>query len=438
MAKDVIMPALGMAQETGTLLQWLKNPGDAIAKGEPLMEIETDKATVEVEAPASGVLASITAHPGDVIPVGQRIAIILAQGETEPAVAPVESASTPELDAELVIASNAPAVTATPVAARMAAEHDLNLAQIKPNGGRVQKEDVLAYLASRAKPPEPDRKLASPKAKRLAQERDLDLHAIPGSGPDGAVIAADVLAYTPASIQAAGASSPAQAPAESETLAASHTWRLMAERVMQSWSTIPQFHLERAVNAARLMTWREEAQRRGLERITYTDLLVKLAAAALRQHPRLNASWQNDDILSNPEINISIAVALEDGLVVPVIHRADQLGLGELATRRLDLAAKAKAKKLSIDDLSRGTFTISNLGMYGVDSFTAIINPPQAAILAISRIADQVVALNGAPSVQPMMTLSLTCDHRVVDGARGAQFLQTLADLIENPLRILD
>lgn len=438
MAKDVIMPALGMAQETGTLLQWLKKPGEVIVKGEPLMEIETDKATVEVEAPASGVLASITAHPGEVIPVGQRIAVILAPGEHEPAAANTETAAQPELDAELVIAPNAPTVTATPVAARMAAEHNLDLGQIKPGGGRVQKEDVVAYLEANAKTPEGKRALASPKARRLAQERGLDLKQIPGSGPQGAVLAADVLAFHPAEEQPATSPAPVSATENRETLKVGHVWRVMAERVMQSWATIPQFHLERSVNAAHLMAWREEVQARGFERITYTDQLVKLVAAALRHHPHLNASWQDGNILANPEINIGIAIAIEDGLVVPVIHHADQAGLNELATRRLDLVAKAKANKLSPQDLQDGTFTISNLGMYGVDAFTAIINPPQAAILAVSRIADQVVALNGSPSVQPMMTLSLTCDHRVVDGARGAQFLQTLADLIENPMRMLD
>jgi pyruvate dehydrogenase E2 component (dihydrolipoamide acetyltransferase) len=212
----------------------------------------------------------------------------------------------------------------------------------------------------------------------------------------------------------------------------------MAERISQAWTTIPHFYLLREVHASRFVAWYDEARTRVHEKITYTDLLVKLTAVALRQHSRLNASWLKDTIVLNPQVNIGLAVAVEDGLVVPVIHQADTLGLSQLAARRMELVAKAQTGKLTLDDLSGGTFTISNLGMYGVDAFNAIVNPPQAAILAVGRIAERVVALNGQPAVQPMMTLSLSCDHRVVDGARGAQFLQTLANLIEDPMRLLD
>jgi pyruvate dehydrogenase E2 component (dihydrolipoamide acetyltransferase) len=337
----------------------------------------------------------------------------------------------------------------------MAAEHNLDLAQIKPQGGKVQKEDVLAYLAALtphlpppAPPPSPRpsdvergegwhavpgrRVRASPKARRLAQERGLDLKAIRGSGLDGAVLAADL-----PSLSGRGAGGEGELPAGTEVLSVSRMWRVMAERVTQAWTTIPHFYLLREVNAARLIAWREEAQKRA-HNLTYTDLLVKLTAAALRAHPRVNASWKDGGIALNPDINIGLAVAVDDGLIVPVIHRADQLGLSELAARRAELVAKAQAGKLPLADLSGGTFTLSNLGMYGVDAFNAIVNPPQAAILAVSRIADRVVALNGQPAVQPMMTLSLSCDHRVVDGARGAPFLQTLAEQIEEPMRLLD
>jgi pyruvate dehydrogenase E2 component (dihydrolipoamide acetyltransferase) len=214
-------------------------------------------------------------------------------------------------------------------------------------------------------------------------------------------------------------------------------WRVMADRLTQAWTTIPHFYLIREVNASRLVTWREKVQKNSTEKITYTDLLVKLTAVALKQYPRLNASWLNDNIVLNPDINIGLAVAVDDGLLVPVIHHADELPLTELAIRRSGIVKRAQANKLSLDDLSGGTFTISNLGMYGVDAFNAIVNPPQAAILAVSRIADRVVPVNGQPAVQPMMTLSLSCDHRVVDGARGAEFLQALADLIEEPLQLL-
>ena len=429
MAKNVIMPALGMAQETGTLLQWFKAPGDSITKGEPLMEVETDKASVEVEATASGILANVTAKPGDVVPVGQTMAVILTPGE---------ATSLPKAE------STPASITATPVAARIAAEYKLDLGAIKPGGGRVQKEDVLTYLAAQKSTQGNGRALASPKARRMAQERELDLKTIAGRGPDGAVLAADVMA-----VQVSVAPEPTvetfrrNVSTEPEMLAVSKMWRVMAERVSQAWTTIPHFYLLREVNATRLMAWREDAQKRataekGAGKISYTDLLVKLVGAALRAHPRVNASWKDGDIILNHDINIGLAVAVDEGLVVPVIHHADQMSLSQLAARRKEIVAKAQANKLPLSDISGGTFTISNLGMYGVDAFNAIVNPPQAAILAVGRIAERVVPLDGQPAVQPMMTLSLSCDHRVVDGARGAQFLQTLAEMIEEPLRLLD
>jgi pyruvate dehydrogenase E2 component (dihydrolipoamide acetyltransferase) len=435
-AKDVIMPALGMAQETGTLLQWLKAPGDSIVKGEPLMEVETDKTTVEVEAPANGILANVTAQPGDVIPVGQTIAVILAPGEAVP-----KSAASPAAVSVTAKAEPVPAtIQATPIARRIAAEHQLDLAQVKPQGGRVQKEDVLSYLAAQEKPVASGRALASPKARRLANERGIEIKIIPGSGPQGAVLAADVLTFSPVLVSAEDDAKPTDTailPAQ-ETMTVSRMWRVMAERLSQAWTTIPHFYLLREVNATHLASWLNEARERSTEKITYTDLLVKLTAAALQQHPRLNASWLNNTIALNSDINVGLAVAVEDGLVVPVIHRADTLGLAQLAARRAELVKRAQAGKLALDDLNGGTFTISNLGMYGVDAFIAIVNPPQAAILAVSRIAERVVPLNGQPAIQPMISLSLSCDHRVVDGARGAQFLQTLAELIENPMRLLD
>jgi pyruvate dehydrogenase E2 component (dihydrolipoamide acetyltransferase) len=204
----------------------------------------------------------------------------------------------------------------------------------------------------------------------------------------------------------------------------------------QSWTSAPHFYLVREVNATRLMTWRERAGKQGV-RVTYTDLLVRLVAAAIKQHPRVNVSWKDGTLVSHAEINVGLAVALEDGLVVPVLHRADTLTLPEIATRREDVVARAQSGKLRPADIQGGTFTISNLGMYGVDAFNAIVNPPQAAILAVGRIAERVVPVNGQPAVQPVMVLTLSCDHRAVDGARGAQFLGALADLVGEPLAIL-
>jgi pyruvate dehydrogenase E2 component (dihydrolipoamide acetyltransferase) len=467
--KDVIMPALGMAQETGILLQWLKAEGETVTQGEPLMEIETDKATVEVEAPASGVLARVTAKPGDEIPVGQAIAVILTADE-ETRTRGREDAQTGESETEVAsshrLTLHPRGIASSPVAARMAAEHNLELSQIKPDGGRVQKADVLAYLqdkavsGQRSAVPEPQApygqggyvlggpQLASPKARRLAAEHGLELAAIKGSGPEGAVIAADVeqamtrrreeprrevAAEEPLTFQ------PSLSPTtEIATLPVSRMWQVMAQRLTESWTTIPHFYLAAETNAAALIQWRERALQRATEKISFTDLLVKLVATALRQHPRLNAKWENHTIVLNEAINVGLAVAVEEGLLVPVIHQADQLGLNQIAARRKELVTKAQSSKLSLNDMSGGTFTISNLGMYGVDAFNAIINPPQAAILALGRIADRVVPVNGQPAVQPMLTMTLSCDHRVVDGVRGAQFLQTLGELIEEPMRLLD
>lgn len=430
MAKEVIMPALGMAQETGTLLRWFKSEGELVTKGEPLMEVETDKAAVEIEAPASGTLSNIIAHEGDVIPVGQRIAVILASGESNNASPPQSQTtvvSSPPADSQLR------PIAATPVAARLAAEHNIDLAQIRTNGGQIRKEDILAYLDAQNKPTTPTRILASPKARRLAHENDIDLSTIKGTGPEGAILVSN--------LQSLLTNSPnfqSSEPTTNYQLPTSRVWRVMVDRLSQAWTTVPHFYLIREVNASRLVTWREKVQNHSAEKITYTDLVVKLTAAALKKYPRLNSSWIQDSIVLNPEINIGLAVAVEDGLLVPVIHHADELSLSEIAVRRSELVRRAQTNKLTLDDLSNGTFTISNLGMYGVDAFNAIVNPPQAAILAVSRIADRVVPVNGQPAVQPMITFSLSCDHRAVDGARGAQFLQALADLVEEPLQLLN
>lgn len=433
MATDVIMPALGMAQETGKIVRWLKTEGEAVQKGDPLLEVETDKATVEIEAEVAGVLANVTAGAGADIPVGETIALILVAGEAAPEPTQRTPPSTPASDGETEPAVGVPA---SPVAARIAAEHGIDLSEIRPTGARVQKSDVLAYLDARADgggaAGEASYRLqpASPKARRLASGRGLDVAEIVGSGPGGAVLAADVTAVAERRTEQ-------PEPAAGATMDVSRIWQIMAERTTQSWQTVPHFYLEREVNAGRLITWRERVQPRTAQKVTYTDLLVRLVAATLREHPRVNATWADGAIRQNQDVNVGLAVAVEDGLVVPVIHDADTLTLDELATRREDLVTRAQAGSLRPDDLAGGTFTVSNLGMFGVDAFNAIINAPQAAILAVGRIAERVVPVDGAPAVQPMMTLTLSYDHRVVDGARGAQFLDTLADLIEEPLGLL-
>jgi len=452
MTTNVIMPALELAQETGKVLHWLKSPGDRVSKGEPIVEIETDKVTVEIEAPASGVLQDVSAREGDVVPVGQTIAVIGEEaGVTSTAAPPSRGsgAARPSTTGRAVAGadgrgaeSSAAAIKASPLARKIAEQHAVDLAQIRTSSGRIEKADVLAYVESRppssvAAAPGARLSAASPKARRLAVERGVDLAVLVGSGPNGAVLAVDVAAAAVIGPPRAPGVAATPVVARPEGPGISTIWRIMAERMTASWTSAPHFYLVREVNVSRLVSWRERLAKRPGARITYTDLLVKLVAATLAQHPGMNASWKGGAIARNAEVNVGLAVAIEDGLVVPVLHRADTLALSDIAGRREDLVGRAQAGKLRPADIQGGGFTISNLGMYGVDAFSAIVNPPQAGILAVGRIADRVVALDGRAVVQPTMVLTLSCDHRVVDGARGAQFLGTLAELIEEPLALL-
>ena len=447
METQVILPALGMAQETGIIVRWLKAEGQEVTKGEPLVEIETDKATVEIEASTSGILTNVTGAVGVEIPVGQVIASIIDSAEVsqENALAKggiayrktISDGHAPPQSGERLSS-----VSASPLAARIAAEHNLDLETIKPSGKRIQSSDVLALIQDRqtAEPMiagQPRLVPASPKARRLAAEQGKEIGKIQGSGPGGAILVADVQATKTESTLIQVAEPVTGMIGAQKESAVSHIWRVMAERTMQSWTSIPHFYLVREVNASRLMSWREQIQKFTSEKVTYTDLLIKVLAATLRERPRLNASWHAGSIIFHEEINVGLAVAVDEGLIVPVIHRADEYDVQGLARIRKELITRAQAGKLGTQDIQGGTFTISNLGMYGVDAFNAIINSPQAAILSVGRIAERVVPVSGQPSVQPMMVLSLSCDHRVVDGARGAQFLATLADLIEEPLGLL-
>ncbi len=495
MATEVILPALGMAQETGKIVQWLKAEGEQVKKGQPIAEIETDKATVELESPSDGVLSDIRGAVGDDVPVGQVIARILAPGELAQGQISKEVTSPPSStqmngaqplsvtsNGQDVAETNKPAKSPSRLASRIADEYKIDLNQVTPAGRRIQKADVLTYLQNQqgATPvaTETHTTMASPKARRLASEQGKDLGAIKGTGPGGAVLAADVVAAVAVASTAApsaiavettlldsvevpvhadrGKPSPDEsrqdngqasfhgsAQASTNGASGSHevaigtTWRIMAERTTQSWTNVPHFFLTREVRASRLISWRTQILKRSTEKVTYTDLLVKIVATALRAHPRLNATWRNGTIVLQDDVNVGLAAAVEEGLVVPVIHQADELSLNGIAQQRKDLVNRAQAGKLRPQDLQGGTFTISNLGMYGVDAFNAIINAPQAAILAVGQMVERVVPVDGQPSVQPMMMLTLSCDHRVVDGARGAQFLAMVAELIEEPLGII-
>jgi pyruvate dehydrogenase E2 component (dihydrolipoamide acetyltransferase) len=401
MAFSVVMPALEMAQETGKLIAWRKQEGDRVTKGEPLLEIETDKAVVEVEAPADGILAGITASAGADIPVGQTIAWIVAPGEKPPATEPAASAP------------GARAVSQT---------------KSEPAGAIMVAPPAVA-AATNAK--------ISPKARRLAKELGVEVSRLRGSGPGGEILASDVQAAA-----AAPASSLASPEKEASGFEVpTSIGRLMAERTTQSWTTVPHFFVSRQIEATALNEFRNrivrEIEKASSVRITHTDLLVALASRVLHKHPRLNASWSAQGIRLHARVNMGVAIAVNDGVVAAVIPNAHTADLAEIATRRRDIAERARAGKLRPPDIADATFTISNLGMYHVDAFNAIITPPQAAILAVGAIADRVVAVDGKPAVRPMMTLTLSCDHRVADGARAAMFLDDLAMAIQAPATAL-
>jgi pyruvate dehydrogenase E2 component (dihydrolipoamide acetyltransferase) len=400
MAISVVMPALELTQETGKLVSWRKKEGEAVAKGETLLEVETDKAVVEVEALADGFLAGVKAKEGDVIAVGRTIAWIVAKGESAPA---------DEAPAAVVAGVTTPAARA--------AESTAPSADAAIAGARLK---------------------ISPKARRLANELHVNLDTVRGSGPGEEILASDIEAAAKswAVLPSVFASS---SDAKIETLTA--IGRLMAERTTQSWTTVPHFFLVREVDASALPQTREKlaastAPYPGVK-ITHTDLLTALVARVLLEHPRMNASWTPAGIQLHPEVNIAIAIAVSDGVIAAVIPNAHVASITEIAAQRRDLAERAKSGKSRPQDFAGATFTISNLGMFQIDSFSAIIPPPQAAILAVGAISDRVVAIDGQPVVRSMMTLTLSCDHRVVDGARGAQFLNALAKAIAEPQKYL-
>jgi pyruvate dehydrogenase E2 component (dihydrolipoamide acetyltransferase) len=394
MAFSVVMPALEMAQETGKLIAWRKQEGDHVTKGEPLLEVETDKAVVEIEAPADGILTRIQAAAGDEIPVGQTIAWIVAPGEAPP----VETKS------------------AAPVA--RAGSHAA----------------PQAYVTATPTPSAPTSSAkVSPKARRLAKELGVDLASVHGSGPGGEILASDVQAAAAVPAAAARESAPLEIPTS--------LGRIMAERTTQSWTTVPHFFVTRDLDAGAFNEFRErilaEIERTHNLRVTHTDLLVALSARVLLKHPRLNASWSPEGIHLHSHVNMGVAIAVNDGVVAAVIANAHTATLAEIAAQRRDVSERARAGKLRPADLADATFTISNLGMFQVDQFSAIITPPQAAILAVGGITDRVVAVEGRPQVRPMMTVTISCDHRVADGARAALFLRDLHQAATDPEKSL-
>ena len=399
MATEVILPRLGQGMESGTIVRWLKSEGEEVQKGEPLFELDTDKVTQEVEAEAAGVLLKIAVSEGEV-PVGETVAFIGAEGEAVPevaAAAPVEKATEETQHAE-------PAPQ----------EAEAPRQEVASGNGRIK---------------------ASPLARRIARERGIELSGIRGTGPDGRIVAEDVERAEPGAPTAAS-NNLLQAPVslgEVERVPLTNIRKTIARRLTEAWQ-IPVFQLQASADMTRVNALVATLRARDPDvRITVTDVLTKICAAALMRHREVNAEFTEDAILRHPSANVGLAVAAPQGLVVPVIRGAERLSLTEIAGVRADLVGRARENKLRAEDLEGGTFTISNLGMYAVESFTAVLNPPQAAIVAVGATEDRVVPVGGETAVRPMVTLTATFDHRAVDGAPAAAFLQTLKESLEDP-----
>ena len=406
MAMEVKLPRLGQGMESGTIVKWLKAEGEAVQKGDALYELDTDKVTQEVEAEASGVLLKIAITEGEV-EVGRTIGFIGAEGETVAQSPPAESAETDS--------AKESAAPAEPKAADAPAEPKAADAPAASTNGSSQES------GGRIK--------ASPLARRIARERGIELAQLRGTGPDGRIVAEDV---ERAEAQPAGAA--AAAPAgEVESRPLSSIRKTIARRLTQAW-TVPAFQLTVSAD----MTRANELVGKQRElypdvRITLTDVLTKVCAQALMRHRDMNVQYSEDVLLVFPSADVGIAVAAPQGLVVPVVRGAERLSIAQIAAVRGDLVSRARDGKLRSEDLGGGTFTISNLGMYDVDQFIAVLNPPQASILAVGATRDQVVAVNSELQILPIMTMTLTCDHRAVDGATGADFLRTIKAFLEDP-----
>ncbi len=407
MANEVKLPRLGQGMESGIVRKWLKAEGERVEKGEPLYEIDTDKVTQEVESDFAGVLLRIALEEGEA-PVGQTIAWIGDQGEDVP-----EPEPPPEPVSDTSKASDTSAEAQASVPERSAAES---------NGGRVK---------------------ASPLARRIARERGIDLHSLRGTGPDGRIVAEDVergVAAPAAEPSAEPTTTPAPSPVpagEIEQIPLTSIRKTIARRLTAAWQA-PVFQLTVSAdmtNANDLVVRMRELDPN--VRVTVTDLLTKVCAVALRRHPDVNVQYTDDALLRYPTANVGIAVAAPQGLVVPVLRSVERLSLAEIAVARGDAVGRARENRLTQQDLEEGTFTISNLGMFGVEQFVAVINPPQAAILAVGATVETPVARDGEVVIRPMLTMTLTVDHRAVDGAAGADFLRTVKQFLEDPVLAL-
>ena len=429
MATEVKLPRLGQGMESGTIVRWLKTEGEAVAKGEPLFELDTDKVTQEVEADSAGTLLKIVVSDGEV-DVGTTVGIIGSEGEDVSALladAQSGNGDAPAAKAETTAATSEQA-SATEAAAPPQAE---------PQPPPPPQADSSAQGEAVAAPPGPpartegERVKASPLARRIARERGVDLAGIGGTGPEGRVIAEDVE-------RAASAPAPAAAPAplqDVEVVELTSTRKTIARRLTEAWAA-PVFQLTVTADATELVATRErmvELMREGDTKPTVSDVLTRLVAAALVRHRPVNANFVDGKLHRFAAANVGLAVAAPAGLVVPVIRDADGKSVQQIAADRADIVSRARDGKLQLADLEGGTFTISNLGMYGIEEFVAVLNPPQVAILAVGSIEDRPTAIDGVVEIVPTMTMTLTCDHRAIDGSEGAEFLRDVKAFVESP-----
>jgi pyruvate dehydrogenase E2 component (dihydrolipoyllysine-residue acetyltransferase) len=419
MTNQVTLPRLGQGMETGTIVRWLKSEGESVAKGEPLYELDTEKVTQEVEAEASGVLLKILAGEGEEIEVGKAIAVIGEQGEdfseeeeTPDRVEPAEGGA--EIGVEKP--AEGPAREAERERGREAG----------PEGPSEPEQRVDGANGGRIK--------ASPLARRIARERGIELAALRGTGPEGRIVAEDVERAGASAPVSAAAAAPAQT-GEIEVVKLNQMRKTIARRMSEAWQA-PAFQIAMSADMRASIRLREALLARveeGGVRPTYSDILTKVVALALMRHRDLNAHFAGDSVRLFPSANIGIAVAVPHGLVVPVIQACEQRSIPDIATTRADLVARTRGGKLTSEDLENGTFTISNLGMYGVERFTAVLNPPQAGILAVGAIEERPVAEEGEVVIRPRMDMTLTIDHRSVDGATASEFLATVKSFLEEP-----
>lgn len=450
MPTPFVMPKMDMDQEVVTIIEWLKKEGEKITKGEPVVTVETDKITSDIEAPETGILVSILYHENEEAPVTKVVAYILAEGESlsdlpgsketsQESVQPVTATPTPS--------AATTTLRATPLAEKMATSMNIDLARVQTNGEKITKNDIESYLSA-PQTMAGGKVAATPAARRMSKNNDIDLANVNGSGPRGRVQSNDV-AEAAASVSQVATVKSAQVAAKTAELTAGRSVPLVgkrkriAERLTASYQNSPHIYLTVDIDMSRAEESRQRMNKlndkAGKSSISVTAYLAKLVAWTLKRHPYLNASIVEDRIEFWDEVNLGIATAVSDGLVVPVIHQADQLGLAEMNERMRYLAKQARDGVLTREEVDGGTFTISNLGMFGIKSFTAIINPPQTGILAVgSTIRTPVVVdENDTIEVRPMMTMTLGVDHRIVDGAVGAQFLADLVRVIENPDMII-